>query len=83
MVTAADGTAHASSVYSSDWAPMKAFNNLGGYWCTKQKPPAPVYLWFQFNEAKRVVKIKFEETYEMSVDEGYEVSPGQSALSWS
>jgi len=73
VVTAADGTAHASSVYSSDWAPMKAFNNLGGYWCTKQKPPAPVYLWFQFNEAKRVVKIKFDEPYKMSGEDGYEV----------
>ena len=84
MVTAANGTAHASSVFSGNYEPIEAFTNQAGdYWCSIKKPQAPVCLWFQFNEAKRVVKIKFDEPYKMSGEDGYEVSPGQSALSWS
>ena len=82
MVTAANGTAHASSVYSGNYKPIEAFTNQAGdYWCSIRRPSAPVCLWFQFNEAKRVVKIKFDEPYKMSGEDGYEVSPGQSALS--
>ena len=81
MVTAANGTAHASSVYSGNYKPIEAFTNQAGdYWCSIRRPSAPVCLWFQFNEAKRVVKIKFDEPYKMSGEDGYEVSPGQSAI---
>ena len=81
MVNAANGTAHASSVYSGNYKPIEAFTNQAGdYWCSIRRPSAPVCLWFQFNEAKRVVKIKFDEPYKMSGEDGYEVSPGQSAI---
>ena len=85
MVTAANGTAHASSVYSGNYKPIEAFTNQAGdYWCSIKRPQAPVCLWFKFNEPKRVVRIKFDEKYgKYDEDKGYEVSPGQSALSWS
>merc|ERR1712212_448960 len=74
VVTAADGTARASSVFSGNYEPIEAFTNQAGdYWCSIKKPQAPVCLWFQFNEAKRVVKIKFDEPYKMSGEDGYEV----------
>jgi len=74
VVTAANGTAHASSVFSGNYKPIEAFTNQAGdYWCSIKRPQAPVCLWFQFNEAKRVVKIKFDEPYKMSGEDGYEV----------
>merc|ERR1712002_496709 len=51
VVTAANGTAHASSVYSGNYKPIEAFTNQAGdYWCSIKKTQAPVCLWFQFNE---------------------------------
>merc|ERR1712212_629877 len=74
VVTAANGTAHASSVYSGNYKPIEAFTNQArDYWCSIERPQAPVCLWFQFNEAKRIVKIKFDEPYKMSGEDGYEV----------
>merc|ERR1719431_2040259 len=72
MVTSEDGTANASSEYSTRYKAYKAFGE-NGYWCSVGGPDTPVRLWFQFKEPKRVVQIKFEEHYEMSGEDGYEV----------
>merc|ERR1719431_53244 len=43
VVTAANGTAHASSVFSGNYEPIEAFTNQAGdYWCSIKKPQAPV-----------------------------------------
>ena len=79
MVTSEDGTAYASSGRTGFEAD-KAFGE-DGYWCSKSSPDKPVRLWFQFKEPKRVVQIKFEEQYEMSGEDGYEVNEiGQQDL---
>jgi len=72
MVTSEDGTAYASSELSTTYKADKAFGE-DGYWCSIWRPDTPVRLWFQFKEPKRVVQIKFEEQYEMSGEDGYEV----------
>jgi len=71
MVTSEDGTAYASSEYSTTYKADKAFGE-DGYWCSIRSPDTPVRLWFEFKEPKRVVQIKFEEEYEMSADNGRE-----------
>ena len=80
MVTSENGTAHASSEYGMGFEADKAFKG-DGYWCSVKSPDKPVRLWFQFKEPKRVVQIKFEEQYEMSGEDGYEVNEiGQQDL---
>jgi len=73
-VTSEIGTAYASSEYKgrTGFEADKAFGE-DGYWCSVRGPDMPVRLWFQFKEPKRVVQIKFEEQYEMSGEDGYEV----------
>jgi len=71
-VTSQSGTAYASSEYGTGHKADKAFEG-DGYWCSVKSPDTPVRLWFQFKEPKRVVQIKFEEQYEMSGEDGYEV----------
>ena len=73
MVTSEDGTAYASSEFSTGFKADKAFGE-DSYWCSVESPDKPVRLWFQFKEPKRVVQIKFEEQYEMSGEDGYEVN---------
>jgi len=84
MVTSEDGTAYASSEYHDQYrGTYKADKAFGedGYWCSVRRPDTPVRLWFQFKEPKRVVQIKFEEQYEMSGEDGYEVNEiGQQDL---
>merc|ERR1712168_1702876 len=72
MVTPEDGTAYASSEFSTGFKADKAFGEAG-YWCSVQSPDTPVRLWFQFKERKCVVQFKFEEEYKMSGEDGYEV----------
>ena len=82
MVTSEDGTAYASSEYKgrTGFEADKAFGE-DSYWCSVESPDKPVRLWFQFKEPKRVVQIKFEEQYEMSGEDGYEVNEiGQQDL---
>jgi len=71
-VTSEDGTAYASSEYSTAFKADKAFGE-DGYWCSVKSPERPIRLWFEFKEPKRVVQIKFEEEYEMSAENGYRV----------
>ena len=72
MVTSEDGTAYASSGRTGFEAD-KAFGE-DGYWCSVKSPDKPVRLWFQFNEPKRVTKIKFKEIYALASGNGYEVN---------
>jgi len=44
-----------------------------GFWSSRQDPEKPVRLWFQFNEPKRVTKIKFKEIFALASGYGYEV----------
>merc|ERR1712212_792703 len=44
-----------------------------GYWLSRGGARLPVRLWFQFNEPKRVVKIRFEEIYGLRDGDVYEV----------
>ena len=45
-----------------------------GFWSSRQDPEKPVRLWFQFNEPKRVTKIKFKEIFALASGYGYEVN---------
>ena len=69
------GTMFASSTINEDYSAFFASDLLANkYWCSAKKPPKPVCLWAQFKEPKRIVKIKFEEQYEMTGENGYEVN---------
>ena len=54
-----DGTAAASSQYSSSYSAQKAFNqeNPEARWCSTVGYPAKI--WFKFTSAVKVVKISF------------------------
>jgi len=75
-VTSEHGTAYASSVnnnpnYEAKWA--FEYRDNSSYWLSRGGARLPVRLWFQFNEPKRVVKIRFEEIYGLRDGDVYEV----------
>merc|ERR1712212_747151 len=63
-----------------DYDATKAFKMLGieddAYWASKRNPTnptTPVFVWFQFNNRQRVIKIKFKEIYPLPAGKKYEV----------
>jgi len=70
------GKAYASSTWSSDYEAKNAFLVTGDkrerYWSSASRI-WPVAIWFQFEQPKRVNKIKFEEHYKLPVGSIYEV----------
>jgi len=71
-----DGSAHATSTYSSKYGPEKAFKVRGvldrTYWCSIKNPQKPVTVWFQFRKPKCVTKIKFGEMPRYKLPSGKE-----------
>jgi len=66
--------------YVGKWDPKQAFLITGDgndrYWCSEhiQNPPELTAIWFQFEQPKRVIKIRFEEsTYKLQQGGIYEV----------
>jgi len=75
VTSGTDGTAYASSYlnYVANSA-AKAFGTSSSeYWISDYNPKTPIQLWFEFNEPKRVTKIKFEEKYGLRDGNEYEV----------
>jgi len=83
-----DGSAYASSEYDNEYfAAEKAFGTsscswpatCSWYWMSKLKrvidvnSTHPIQLWFEFNERKRVTKIKFEEKYGLKSGQDYKI----------
>merc|ERR1712212_596968 len=70
------GKAFASSTWSSSYKAKKAFkfsyDNHERRWCSDKKS-LPAAIWFQFEQPKRVIKIKFEEHYKLPAGSLYEV----------
>ncbi len=75
------GMAFATSIFSREHGPGAAFkmNRFNSkkvyYWSSKANPEMPVFLWFRFNEIKRVSRIVFEElaNHKMIDDDAYQV----------
>jgi len=78
------GKAFATSSWSKPskgkWDPKQAFLITGDgnnrYWCSERilHPPELTAIWFQFEQPKRVIKIRFEEsTYKLQQGGIYEV----------
>jgi len=78
-----DGLAYASSEYDNVYfAAEKAFgtsSSSSSYWMSQLKrvidinSTHPIQLWFEFNERKRVTKIKFEEKYGLKSGQDYKI----------
>merc|ERR1712212_792954 len=70
------GKTFASSTWSSSYKAKKAFkfsyDNHERRWCSDEKS-LPAAIWFQFEQPKRVIKIKFEEHYKLPAGSLYEV----------
>merc|ERR1712212_173381 len=74
------GKAFATSTWSSSnertYEAKNAFwftkDNNERYWCSKARS-LPAAIWFQFEQPKRIIKIKFEEHYKLPVGHVYEV----------
>merc|ERR1712168_1794893 len=74
------GKAFATSTWSSSnertYEAKNAFwftkDNNERYWCSKARS-SPAAIWFQFEQPKRIIKIKFEEHYKLPVGHVYEV----------
>ena len=69
--------------YVGKWDPKQAFLITGDgndrYWCSEVtddqiRNGEPTAIWFQFEQPKRVIKIRFEESkYKLIYSGGYEV----------
>jgi len=78
-----DGSAYASSEYDNVYfVAEKAFGTSSSssyYWMSQLKrvidinSTHPIQLWFEFNERKRVTKIKFEEKYGLKSGQDYKI----------
>ena len=66
--------AFATSVYSDIYTAKEAFVKSKSYWSSEETPSMPVFLWFRFEEPRRINEIAFEEVYRVDGEDAYKVS---------